>query len=280
MNIDLNRRLFTVSGLLSVMALIQKSRAQSSDASFETLLQKLETDPALSINTIGHDELSETLVPGLETAPLRAPKSTTPISDQAIALIVASEVSSSSTYNQKYKSPIWPKGQSGVTIGVGYDVGYVKPMELQIDWKDYIPANQILSLQPACGEKGPAARDILPTIPALVIAWPSAYAQFKHEMIPRYVGLVERSLENTSLLPSDCLGALVSLVYNRCASFNLKGDRFSEMRQISDAMEAKNFTAIPGYIRSMKRLWGPDLSGLWVRRDAEAKLFELGLAKG
>lgn len=257
-----------------------RSEARAESNAFDALLQKLQSDPALSINVIGHDELGETLVAGLETAPLRAPKSSTPISNRAIELIVASEVSSHSTYEKKYQAPTWPTGQSGVTIGIGYDVGYVKPKELEMDWVNYISADQIRALQQACGEKGAAARDLLSTIPSVQISWDTANAQFRKEMIPRYVGLVEKSLENTPLLKADCLGALVSLVYNRGASFNLKGDRFLEMRQISDAMEAKQFSEIPEYIRSMKRLWGANLSGLWIRRDAEADLFESGLAKG
>ena len=48
------------------------------------------------------------------------------------------------------------------------------------------------------------------------------------------------------------------------------------MRNIKSYMRAKHFNQIPDEIRSMKRLW-PNSRGLRDRRDAEAKLFELGL---
>jgi GH24 family phage-related lysozyme (muramidase) len=73
---------------------------------------------------------------------------------------------------------------------------------------------------------------------------------------------------------------LVSLAYNRGASFSAPGERFLEMRNIRQHMEAKAFALIPGEFRAMKRIWAgdPNLAGLLVRRDAEAALFERGLA--
>ena len=37
-------------------------------------------------------------------------------------------------YTKKYRKPVWPKGQSGVTIGIGYDVGYASKPQLRADW--------------------------------------------------------------------------------------------------------------------------------------------------
>jgi len=79
-------------------------------------------------------------------------------------------------------------------------------------------------------------------------------------------------------MPRLCLGALVSLVYNRGTSTDpagLPGAR-KEMRDIRDAVAAGRFTDIPAALRAMKRLW-PEGNGLRDRREREAKLFEEGL---
>jgi len=87
--------------------------------------------------------------------------------------------------------------------------------------------------------------------------------------------------------PSDDLvGALVSLVYNRGPSWSVaeakdKKGHYTEMRNIRRLMVEQNFQQIPQEIRSMKRLWegNADMKGLVVRRELEAKLFELGLSE-
>src|SRR4051794_40228903 len=43
------------------------------------------------------------------------------VSLKSLKFIVIEEVSSEASYSSKYKFPTWPKGQSGVTIGIGYD---------------------------------------------------------------------------------------------------------------------------------------------------------------
>src|SRR5258708_33323102 len=57
-----------------------------------------------------------------------------PISDRAIQLIIAFEVTSEAVYNRLYQRPTWPKGKSGVTIGIGYDLGYPAPAQIGPVW--------------------------------------------------------------------------------------------------------------------------------------------------
>ena len=61
------------------------------------------------------------------------------------------------------------------------------------------------------------------------------------KVIPRSVALVKRPLPNTAQLSQDSLGALVSLTYNRGASFGKAGDRYVEMRSIRQRMQAREF---------------------------------------
>jgi GH24 family phage-related lysozyme (muramidase) len=178
---------------------------------------------------------------------MRPPKSTTPISQAATDLIVSYEVTSESYYSAHYQQPAWPGGASGVTIGIGYDLGYQVAADFEEDWASYLDAVTLAGL-----------------------------ATVLEQSQPRTIAETEAALENTGELSPDSLGALVSLVYNRGTSFDAPGPRYLEMRKIKALMAAKQFEQIPDQIRAMKRLW-PTVPGLQRRRDAEADLFQSGL---
>lgn len=204
------------------------------------------------------------------------------ISPAAIDLIVEAEVGSRGQYEQHYAHPEWPQGASGVTIGIGYDVGYCASLEaLKTDWKGLIPEAMISALAPAIGVKGksaaPIARELRNTVN---VPWEAAIAVFLDVDVPRWAERCRKLLPNFDVLPADCRGALVSLAYNRGASFTLAGDRYREMRAIRAAMTKKDYAAIPAQLRAMTRLWrGKGLAGLVKRREDEAGLFERGLAQ-
>lgn len=203
--------------------------------------------------------------------------STRTISERAIALIVYFEVTDRPTYERKYQRPTWPGEKSGVTIGIGYDVGYASPAQLRADWRGLIPDAMIVELERAIGVKGKPAQALAKELGATVsVPWAAADTVFRKRDVPRWVGLVEAALPNTGDLSADSFGALVSLAYNRGASFSCPKDRYREMRAIRAHMAARQFSLIPGEILSMKRLW-PHSKGLRLRRDLEAKLFQDGL---
>ena len=200
------------------------------------------------------------------------------ISQTAFDLIVEFEVSSKQVYTAKYQGPTWPGSASGVTIGIGYDVGYCKQEELHADFDGAIPADMVAALEAAIGVTGSAAAALANQLAGgVVVPWEAAIEVHRSKVIPRWAGLTERSLPNTEGLNGDAFGALVSLTYNRGASFNATGDRYAEMRAIRSDLEASNLTDIPAQFRSMKRLW-PNVSGLQKRREREAQLFEAGIA--
>jgi hypothetical protein len=201
------------------------------------------------------------------------------ISQAAFDLIVAEEVSSRKAYERLYRHTEWPGAASGVTIGIGYDVGYATPARLNADWGGRIPAAMIEALAGVCGITGAAARPHAARLRRVVdIPWSAAIDVFANVDVPRWVATVRTHLPNTALLPPDCLGALVSLAYNRGPSFGSRGDRYREMRAIKAQMAAQAFSKIPAEFRSMKRLW-PALKGLRDRREREAALFERGLTR-
>jgi GH24 family phage-related lysozyme (muramidase) len=201
------------------------------------------------------------------------------ISEDAIKLIILFEVSSAATYSRLYRRPTWPAGQSGVTIGVGYDLGYATREWLREDWGGHLPTTTIATLSQVCGITGPAAQSALAKVAHVDIGWPTAEAQFRSQTLPRYVGQTVKVLPNAASLSDDSLGAMVSLVYNRGASFHKDGPRYREMRDIFLNMEGKVFTKVPDDLTRMERLWKgkPASRGLITRRQLEAVLFTRGL---
>ncbi|MCG6207416.1 hypothetical protein LPW26_22440 [Rhodopseudomonas sp. HC1] len=199
------------------------------------------------------------------------------ISQAAFDLIVAAEVSSEKVYEKRYRHPIWPGLKSGVTMAIGYDVGYATRDSLRRDWEDVISSDQLASLMPAVGIKGTAARSWVQRLGNVDISFAQAIRVHRDRVIPRWVAAVERALgPNTAQLSPDCLGALVSLAYNRGVSFSADGPRYAEMRAVKACVQAGTFAQIPGHLRAMKRLW-PGVGGLLKRRDDEAAMFESGL---
>lgn len=201
------------------------------------------------------------------------------ISQKAIDLIIREEVSSEATYRKRYTGPIWPGVASGVTVGIGYDVGYVTPARLRADWQGRIPDKMITALSRACGVRGAAAKPLARQLQGqVVVPWEAAISNFREIKMPRWIATVKGKLPNTDRLHPDCLGMLVSLAYNRGPSFDAPGDRYREMRAIKALMASGNFAGIPAQFRSMKRLW-PNVKGLQDRREREARVFEDGLRK-
>ncbi len=206
------------------------------------------------------------------------------ISDRAVDLIVACEVTSKQVYERTLQRATWPKGQSGVTIGIGYDLGYVSTTDFASDWKGFLDDAQVATLGPACGLRGPKAGDVIEQFKTVSVTWELARAQFQ-EMLKYYAGQVVAYFPNADRLTPDSFGALVSLVYNRgsasSSSPDDQQDRRKEVREIKQLMIESKFQDIPQKFRDMKRLWmnDPDARGLLLRRDAEAALFALGLQK-
>lgn len=199
------------------------------------------------------------------------------ISQSAIDLIVAEEVTDEKSYARLYPHFDWPGDDSGPTVGIGYDCGYCKVDEITQDWDGIISADQIAVLIQASGLKRDDARKwVKAHRKDVTIPWSAAIEQFKTRELPKWIGRVTAVLPNCELLSSESLGALVSLAYNRGASFHKDGDRYKEMRDIARLMQTKQFDVIPASILAMRRLWPKD-SDLWRRRQHESEMFAKGL---
>ena len=276
------RRFFLCGIGAAFSQLPQLSSAKPQNASFEVLLSQALQSPELLTETRsdreGRQNEYDIFGQGKGMAPRYKP-SITEISTDAIELIKIFEISNKSVYKNKYRKPIWPKGKSGVTIGVGYDIGYADPAWVAEDWNGILNKSKIDMLAGACRITGAPASQLVPALQSVSIEWEDAEKQFLSTSLPRYVAQTEASLKNTKELSKDSLGALVSLVYNRGPSFKLTGNRYAEMRAIRVHMVKQEFDKIPQEIRNMARLWKDTaVSGLVTRRLLEAALFERGLA--
>src|SRR5205085_10877045 len=83
------------------------------------------------------------------------------ISTKAILLILDAEGIDQPAY--------WPGGGSGITIGIGYDLGYTTVDRFESVWGDVFPASQMLRLKEAIGLRGLRAKVYAPEFSAIKI---------------------------------------------------------------------------------------------------------------
>ena len=195
------------------------------------------------------------------------------ISAKGLAFIVDKETGGKGYYEKFLKHPTWPGLQSGVTIGVGYDLGYNTKEQFRKDWAEYLDCDELEVLSGFCGVTGRAIS--LSSIRDITIPWAFAVSVFNETTVPRFYRQLLAVYPEAEKLHPDAASALLSLVFNRGTA--LKGDRRVEMADIQSALKQGNLEEIPDLLRSMKRLW-PETAGLRIRRDDEASLFEAAIA--
>lgn len=174
-------------------------------------------------------------------------------------------------YNRFLIHPEWPGAASGVTIGVGYDLGYNSAAVIRQDWA---ASDDVDQLATAAGITGSRARAILSAYRAISIQWDDADAVFQGVILARFYALTARVYPGLRELRPNAQAALLSLVFNRGSS--LVGSNRREMRSIQPLVTKKDYAGIASQIRGMERIWrGTSVgSGLIRRREAEAKLVE------
>jgi hypothetical protein len=194
------------------------------------------------------------------------------LSDKAYKLILEYEVGGGSGYYNKYlKHPSYPGGESGVTIGIGYDMGYNAASQFATDWKNILDAGSYTRLALHLGKKSSIAKTAISSIKDIEIPWESAEVVFKNNTLPRFINETKKAFPGSENLHPDAFGALVSLVFNRGGS--VSGSSRVEMLNIRNLIPSKDYEAIANEIKKMKRLWiGKGLDGLLTRRDDEASL--------
>lgn len=197
------------------------------------------------------------------------------ISEPGLQLILDFEVGGGKDYYNRFlRRPEWPGAASGVTIGVGYDLGYNTEPVIRHDW-DVLGSDELERLAAKAGITGSRAKAQLASVRDILINWPEANGVFQDVTLARFWSLTQRTFPGFDRLRPNAQAALVSLVFNRGSS--LAGESRREMRAIKGLVPSEDYKGIAGQIRSMKRLWplSSDVGrGLQRRREAEAKLVE------
>ncbi|MGD9332498.1 MAG: hypothetical protein PVJ53_14385 [Desulfobacterales bacterium] len=193
------------------------------------------------------------------------------VSRQGLKMIVKHEISSPTYYRRALSHPTWPGGRSGITIGIGYDLGYNSAQQIRRDWADQLSDMDLEKLVVVAGLKGQTARQAVKGVRSVSVPFECARDVFYESTLGRYAALTAKTYPGVEALFPDAQAGLLSLVYNRGGS--LSGARRKEMAAIKALVAQQDYEAIAGQIRAMKRLWeGKGLPGLLKRRDDEARL--------
>ena len=200
------------------------------------------------------------------------------ISRKALELIIKFEIGSISYYNRILQRPNWPRGNSGITIGIGADLGYTTEKQFLLDWSGKLNLNYINALRPVVGLKGDQAKVMLKgEILNVKVPYVVAYEVFVKSSLPRYYAMTKAIYPELDSLNEDTRGALVSMVYNR--GNKIEGDTRKEMKAIVELVAKADYEGIAEEIEKSKRLWeNLKLEGLVTRREAEADLIRDSIA--
>lgn len=211
-----------------------------------------------------------------------APEPSADIPAEAVAFIVRHEISSRAHYERALQAPAHPGAESGVTIGIGYDLRFADPERFEREWGAVLPSETMARLRPWLGKK--ATDEAVAELAEVRVPLEPAWRVFCSTSMPRAIEKVRTAFPNLDALPPLCRGALVSLVFNRgsrLTDWPGKDTRreMAEIGRLLDSGRPDDLAAVPAQFESMKRLW-PTLAGLRDRRDEEAAMFRRGLATG
>jgi hypothetical protein len=192
----------------------------------------------------------------------------------------------------------WPGGDSGVTIGHGYDLGYHTRAEFRRAWEERLDPEDFVALSRCVGLSGAGAgvraAQLRGRIRSVTIH--DADHVFREIEWPSWRDRTAAAMPGFDALPPRARTALVSVAYNRglrMTDIDPELHDRREMRQLRAAV-ARHAAAVDcgdvvrqlgslgemaRVIRRMKRLWrGRGLDGLLHRREVEASLVDAARA--
>ena len=217
----------------------------------------------------------------LQTALAAVPDLFPLLTAAGVTFIGREEVSSARQYRQLHARPEWPGLQSGITIGIGYDLKFVSALELKADWGDRLPASTLERLAAVTQKTG--SHELAAQLGDVRIPLFDAIAVFARRSLPRAVAEARSIYPQIDELPTARRSALASLVYNRGAALKDEpGDhqeRRREMRAIRALLAAGDADGVADQFDAMSRLWdAKTAAGLIARRHREATLWRSGFA--
>ena len=203
-----------------------------------------------------------------------------------VAFIAKEETGGLAYYNQITQWPHFPGHESGITIGVGYDLRFNSAKDFKATWRDCLSPSLIKELSADIGKKGSKKRAAALKKQGISIPFSAAWTVLVQLTLPRYYKLTESVYPSLASLPPQCKSALVSIVFNRGSDTRKpKREEMKNIQKILEQASEENISdkhkklilrEVEDEIISMKRLW-PAGSGLLKRRDGEAALWRKGL---
>ncbi len=193
------------------------------------------------------------------------------LSKKGFQQLIEHEITSPDYYRRRLQKPIWPGGASGITIGIGYDLGYHRASQIRKDWSPYVTDKELQTLINVAGKKAKAAKRLKSSVSKIRISYDAAATVFSGSTLPRYAQRTRKTYPGIDKLLPDAQAALLSLVYNR--GTRLSGSKRKEMKAIQLLVKQQQYALIADQLISMKRLWeDTQLTGLLKRREDEADL--------
>lgn len=191
------------------------------------------------------------------------------VSRAGLDLLVSFEVSSPAYYEKKLRRPVWPGGESGVTIGIGYDVGVTGVKQIDQDWRGQLSDEAVDRLLTAQGITGERAKQLARDLSDVEVPLDVAQTVFYRSTVPQFARRTLDAYPRVDKLPPDAQAMVLSLIYNRGA--RLTGARRQHMAALKPLIARGDLDAIAEQFDLMMALW-PDLPGLQTRRRKEAAM--------
>ena len=179
------------------------------------------------------------------------------------------------------KHPYWPGGTSGITIGVGWDLGQHSEADFRKTWSS-LDADSISKLSVASGKTGESAHELLQELKTAVIPEEISSAVLQTSLREREYPQTLRLFPGTDRLPVEFQVVLISILFNRGSALGHDPDwrtadaldKRWEMRKLQGDVARSDLFAIYIRLGTMKRIWENDAKqrGLPIRRRDEQHL--------
>ncbi len=183
--------------------------------------------------------------------------------------------------------PHWPKGASGLTIGMGYDLKYHTADELRRDWGGVLSPEQIQRLEAYTvtinkkGKRVPPKKKpnkaALKATRDIEVRYKDAVKVFEDNIQPKWESTAYKVFPGLEHMDPYTKAAVVSMVYNRGGGLGKKKSlRRKHFMEIKEAVIKRDTRGIAATLRAMKaeHTNPANKKGLHRRREAEAKLIE------
>jgi hypothetical protein len=199
------------------------------------------------------------------------------ISPESREMILYYETGGQGYYQTRLQRPTVPPGQSGITIGIGYDLGYNTPAQIRADWLGVLPEPQVDRLAGVAGKTGASARAALSRVRDIIVPWGAASKVYEQRTVPRFAKLTINTYPGIKATHPHIQGVILSTTFNRGSAMT-PYERRKELVWTRDDLRAGKFDRLPSYQLAMRRLW-PTIPGLQKRYAAHAGLIKNALTK-